>query len=130
METGDIKQTVEFKAKPHDVYEALLDSEKYTAFSGSEAKIDRNVGGKFTTYDGYIEGRNEELVPDQKIEQSWRGDDWPPGFYSHVKFELEQTRKGTKVILTHEKVPLEFYNEINQRWIDFYWKPMKEWLEK
>jgi activator of HSP90 ATPase len=130
METGDIKQTIIFKADPHDVYEALMDSEKHTAFSNSPARISRKVGGKFTAYDGYIEGRNEELIPDRKIVQLWRGDDWPPGYYSRVIFELEKDGKHTKLIFTHQNVPLEFYNEIKQGWTDFYWEPMKAFLEK
>ena len=130
METGDIKQTVIFKAEPHDVYEALMDSGKHTAFSGGEAKIDREIGGKFTAYDGYIEGSNEELVPDKKIVQLWRGNDWPPGYYSRVIFELEKTRSGARLVFYQTGVPRKFYKDIKQGWKDFYWKPMKQWLEK
>ena len=67
-----IQQTVIFKASPHAVYEALMDSKKHAIFSGSAAKISRAIGGEYSAYDGYITGKNIELVPDQKIVQSWR----------------------------------------------------------
>jgi activator of HSP90 ATPase len=130
METRDIRLTVLFKAKPHEVYEALMDSKKHAAFSDSEAKISRQAGGKFTAYDGYITGKNVELIIDRKIVQSWRGSDWPEGYYSRVTFDLEPTAGGTRLLFVHEGVPVEFYDDIKQGWTDFYWKPMKRFLGK
>ncbi len=62
-----IRQTVTFKASPHEVYEALMNSRRHAKFSGGKARLSRKVGGKFTAYDGYIEGTNLELAPDKKI---------------------------------------------------------------
>lgn len=89
MKTKTIRQIVVFKASPHDVYEALMDSKKHSKFTGAKAIISREVGGKINAYDGYIEGVNVELVPDKKIVQKWRGSDWPEGHYSTATFELE-----------------------------------------
>ena len=79
METKDLKQTVNFKASCHDVYEALMDSEKHAKFTGAKAEISREVGGKWTAYDGHLDGENLELVPDEKIVQIWRGSSWALG---------------------------------------------------
>ncbi len=65
----NINQTVTFKTTPHEVYEALMDSKKHAAFSGGAANISRAVGGEMMAYDGYIAGKNIELVPDKKIVQ-------------------------------------------------------------
>lgn len=124
-----IKQTVTFKAAPHAIYEALMDERKHAAFTGGDAKISRKVGGKFTIYGGDIEGKNLELVPDQKIVQSWRYSDWPEERYSIATFALEPTEKGTRLIFTQTDVPDEKYEDIKQGWKDYYWKPMKEMLE-
>ena len=77
MKTKTIKQSVTFRAKPHEVYEALMDSGKHAKFTGGEAHISREVGGKFSAFDGYSEGVNLELMPDKRIVQSWRTSDWP-----------------------------------------------------
>ena len=130
MNTKVIKQTAEFAATPHQVYEALMDSAKHSKFSGGEATISRKVGGKFTAYDGYAEGKNLELIPDEKIVQSWRASDWPEGHNSEITFELTKTKTGTKLAFTQTDVPAEFYDDIAQGWIDWYWRPMKKMLER
>lgn len=130
MKTKNIRQSVTFKASPHHVYEALMDSKKHSEFTGSDAKVSRKVGGKFSIYGGDMEGTNLELVPDDKIVQSWRSSDWPEGHYSKVTFSLAPAGSHTRLTLSHSGVPEEFVEGIRQGWRDFYWTPMKEMLEK
>jgi activator of HSP90 ATPase len=130
METKTIRQTVNLKASPHDVYEALMDSKKHARFTGGKASISREVGGKFSTYDGYAEGVNIELVPDKKIVQSWRAEDWPEGHYSRVTFSLNKAEGGTRLTFSQTDVPEEQSQDVSQGWQDYYWEPMKEMLEK
>lgn len=130
MKTKTIKQSVKFQATPHQIYEALMDSRKHSKFSGGKAIIGKKKGAKFTAYDGYIEGVILDLVPDQKIVQSWRGSDWPDGHYSEATFLLKETDGGTILEFTQTNVPDQFYEDISQGWHDFYWTPMKERLEK
>jgi activator of HSP90 ATPase len=130
METKTIRQTVTFKASPHDVYEALMDSKKHAKFTGGKAIISRETGGKFSTFDGYAEGVNIELVPDKKIVQSWRAEDWPEGHFSRVTFSLKKEEAGTSLTFTQSGVPEEQYGDVAQGWQDYYWAPMKVMLEK
>jgi activator of HSP90 ATPase len=125
-----IKQTVTFKTTPHAIYEALMDEKKHAAFTGGEAKISRKAGGKFSIYGGDIEGKNLELITDQKIVQSWRYSDWPEGHYSTATFTLEPIEKGTRLTFSQTDVPDDKYEDIKQGWKDYYWGPMKEMLEK
>jgi activator of HSP90 ATPase len=125
-----IKQTVVFKASPHAVYEALMDSATHAAFSGSVASISREVGGEFNAYDGYISGKNLELVPDRKIVQSWRAVDWPDGHFSTVTFLFIPIAEGTQLDFTHTGIPEGEEAAFEEGWIDNYWEPMKEYLEK
>lgn len=132
MKTKTIRQTVNFKASPHDVYEALMDSRKHSEFTGAKASISRLIGGRFTAYDEYNEGINLELIPDKKIVQSWRANEegWPKDQYSKVTFSLEKTSSGTRLTFIHADVPEQHADAISQGWRDFYWTPMKEMLEK
>jgi uncharacterized protein YndB with AHSA1/START domain len=61
-----IQQSVTLKVSPHEVYEALMDSRKHSKFTGEEASISREVGGKFSAYGDYITGVNLELVQPQQ----------------------------------------------------------------
>lgn len=130
MKTKNIRQSVTLKATPHEVYEAIMDSKKHAEFTDSQVTIRREVGGKFSIYGGDIEGTNLELVPDQKIAQSWRYSDWPEGHYSKVTFSLKEVAGGTRLTFTQTGVPEEHYEDIAQGWQDYYWGPMKEMLEK
>ena len=130
METRTIKQTVTFKAAPHDVYEALMDSKKHAKFTGDKATISRKVGGKFSTFDGYSEGTNLELKQDNKIVQPWRAGDWPDGLYSTATFSFKAIPSGTRLTFTQSGVPEKQYDDIAQGWRDYYWTPLKEMLEK
>ena len=130
METKTIRQTVTIKASPHQVYEALMDSRKHSQFTGGKASISRKVGGKFTAYDGYAEGVNLELVPDEKIVQSWRAGDWPAGHSSRVTFAIKEVKGGARLSFTQSGVPEEQFEDVSQGWRDYYWSPMKELLGK
>ena len=130
MEPRSIKQSVTIKAKPHDVYEALMDSKKHAKFTGGKAVISREAGGKFSAFDGYAEGVNLELVPDKKIVQKWRAEDWPEKHYSKATFALKEVAGGTTLTFTQTDVPEEFTDDVSQGWRDYYWSPLKEMLEK
>src|SRR3989338_1897135 len=130
MKTESIKQVVTFKTTPHEVYEILMDSKNHTKFTGSKAKISREVGGKFSAYDGYLEGVNLELVKDKKIVQKWHGADWVEGIYSKATFSLKPVKSGTKLTFTQTGVPQEHRKSISEGWHEHYWEPMKEMLEK
>jgi activator of HSP90 ATPase len=130
VKTRTIRQQVTFRASPHAVYEALADSVQHAAFTGSAAEISREVGGKFTTYDGGLSGINLELVPDRRIVQAWRADEanWPADHYSRATFVLQPVPNGTRLIFHQSGVPEEYYEDIRQGWIDYYWKPLKTYL--
>ena len=129
--TKTIEQSVTFNASPQDVYEALMDSEKHSQFSGAKASISREVGGSFTAYDGALSGTILELAPDSKIVQSWRGSDegWVPGHYSTATFSLEAIDGGTRLTFVQTGVPEQSVEQINQGWQEHYWAKMKQMLE-
>ena len=124
-----IKQTVYFDASPHEVFELLMDSRKHAGFTGSKAKISGKKNGKFEAYDGWIEGKNLNIVKDKKIIQLWRGKDWKKGHFSKAEFKLEKKGKGCKLTFTQTAVPDEHYADISQGWKTHYWEKMKKYLK-
>ncbi len=84
-----LHQEVDFKATPQRIYEILLDSKQFAAFTGMPAEIDPKAGGSFSMFGDLIVGRNVELLPNQRIVQAWRPTHWDSGVYSVVKFELK-----------------------------------------
>jgi len=125
-----IKQTVTIQATPQDVYEALMDSRRHAKFTGGGARISRKVGGRFSVFDGYAEGKNLNLAAGRKIVQTWRAYDWPEGHFSTVTFALATAGCGTRLTFTQANVPSKHVQSIRKGWTDFYWKPLKAMLEK
>lgn len=131
MKVSTIRQKTLIPAAPDEVYEALIDEKKHSEFTGSKATCDPRVGGKFTAWDGYISGKNLELEKGKRIVQEWMTTEWPEGHpFSRLELTFRKTEKGTEVRMVHSGVPSEQAADIRQGWIDFYWKPLKEYFKK
>jgi len=127
---GTIEQKVFFEgASVEDVYDALLDAEKHSAFTGSPATTSARMGATFTAWDGYIVGRNLELVKAKKIVQEWRTSEWPDGYpTSRLEFALSQKEGGTELKMVHSKVPAEQVADYTKGWHTSYWDPLAKYL--
>ena len=119
---------LEFKVSPHRVYEALLDSQQFSAFSGVPGEIHREAGGAFSLFGGQITGRNVELVADRRIVQAWRPASWPEGIYSIAKFELEAQGPLTRLVFDHSGFPAELRDTLSSGWQAHYFGPLKKYF--
>lgn len=91
--TKTIKQTQLIPAKPEEVYDAFINAQKHSAFTGSKATCDPRVGGKFTAWDGYISGKNLKLDEGKRIVQEWKTTEWQanyPPSYSGIFVQKEE----------------------------------------
>jgi activator of HSP90 ATPase len=123
-----LHQEVEFKTSPHRIYDILLDSKQFTAFSREPAEIGREVGGAFSLFGGKIMGRNVELVRDQRIVQAWRPAHWDPGEYSIVKFVFKPEGAQTKVVLDHTGFHEGDFGHFDSGWREHYWERLAKYL--
>ncbi|HEY2123050.1 MAG TPA: SRPBCC family protein [Chthoniobacterales bacterium] len=123
-----LHQEIELKAALQRIYEILLDSKQFAAFTGMPATIDTAAGGAFSMFGGMIVGRNVELIPNQRIVQAWRPTHWDPGVYSIVKFELKPQGSGAILILDHWGFPQGDYDSLFSGWNSHYWEPLKKYL--
>jgi activator of HSP90 ATPase len=118
-------------AKPEDVYNAWLDSEKHGEMTGSKAKVEPGIDGKFTAWDGYIEGLTVEMDPGRRILQKWRTNNFPEGSPdSKLEIVLESVENGTKVVLIHTEIPDGQSAEYEEGWKEFYFEPMKSYFKR
>ncbi|HEY1461964.1 MAG TPA: SRPBCC domain-containing protein [Terriglobales bacterium] len=123
-----LHQEVDFKSGAMRIYAALLDSKQFSTFTGMPATIDGSEGGALSMFGGRITGRNIELVANQRIVQAWRPENWDPGVYSLVKFELKENGPQTKIILDHTGFPETNYGHLYSGWYARYWEPLKKYL--
>ena len=100
----------------------------FSAFSGAPARIDPTAGGAFSLFGGLINGRNIELVPNERIVQAWRPGDWTAGVYSLVRMELVARGEQTQIVLDHSGFPEGSYEHLNSGWKSHYWDPLAKYL--
>jgi uncharacterized protein YndB with AHSA1/START domain len=102
----DYTLTAIIPASPREIYEAWLDSAKHSGMTGAEARMSDEIGGEVSAWEGYITGCNLELVPHQRIVQSWRTtaftDDHGDSIITVI---LEDDDGGTLLTLVHSNVP-------------------------
>jgi activator of HSP90 ATPase len=104
----------------------LLSSKQFAALTGAPAEVAPRAGGAFTTFGKLIEGRNIELIPNQRIVQAWRPASWEPGVYSIVRFELRPHDSQTTIILDHTGFPEGDFKHLEWGWNKHYWEPLKK----
>lgn len=91
-------------------------------------KIIREVGGAFSLFGGHILGRHIELVPNPRIVQAWRLNNWPAGLYSIARFELVEQGSGTKIVFDHAGFHKGDADHLAEGWKGNYWEPLKKFL--
>ena len=112
-------------ASPAEIYRAWLDSIAHSEMTGGEATMSDEVGADVSAWDGYITGRNLELVPGERIVQSWRTTEFDDEFEdSIVTIVLQETEDGTLLTLQHSNVPDEHKSYEEGGWQSNYFEPM------
>jgi len=127
-----IEQEIIIKGTPHEIYEVFMDAKKHSKLTESKAKVSREVGGSFSIYEGALSGKNVELIQDEKIVQTWRGngENWPKRYYSTITLVLEPVDNGTLIKFTHIDIPEGAYESVKKGWDNYYWDPLKEMFKK
>lgn len=123
--------TCSLSAKPAEVYAAWLSSREHSAFTGAAAKVSAKVGGKFTAWDGYIEGETLELDTPRRIVQSWRTTEFPTASIdSRLELLFSASKTGTKLTLRHTNIPKGQGKMYKQGWKDHYFEPMTAYFRE
>jgi activator of HSP90 ATPase len=130
QEVTTIKQTIIIKnATPKQVYDAYTDPQKHSEFTDSKATGKPKVGGKYSTWDGYIFGKYLELADGKRVVQDWTTTDWEEGYpASKLELTFKAVSEGTEITMVHSGVPKVQASEVEQGWIEFYWNPLKEYF--
>ena len=116
------------EAKAKEIYKAWLSSEGHSEMTGGEAIISDKVGGTFSAWDGYIEGKNIELEPFSRIVQSWRTSEFEDHEDdSQIEVLLKEQNGHTELTLIHTNLP-ESGGHYKKGWEEHYFEPMKTYF--
>ena len=124
-----IELVTELPASPSEIYAAFLDAELHAAMTGAGATSDPSLGGSFTAWDGYIEGRYLELEPGARLVAAWRTSDFEPGSGdSRIELRFEPTARGTRLVLVHSEIPDGQGERYREGWHEYYFEPMRSYF--
>lgn len=98
--------------------------------TGASATGAAEVGAKFSAWDGYIYGKNINLVPNRKIVQLWRTTEFKETDEDSILETELKVSSGDSCDLTlkHSNIPGN-QPDYKQGWIDYYFKPMQEYFK-
>jgi len=117
-------------ATPTQIYQAWLSSEGHTNMTGGKAKASDKVGGKFTSWDGYICGENIFLEKNHIIKQTWRSSQFEASKEDSIlEIILKKQNGGTELTLIHSNIPENGEHYI-KGWDQHYFQPMKSYFSK
>jgi activator of HSP90 ATPase len=119
---------VDYKTTPDRIYRVFLDAKQFKACTGLPAEIDPHAGGAFKLFDGQVEGRHVELIPNQRIVQAWRPASWPGGVYSIARFEFTPRGADTRIIFDHVGFSEDKQQHLASGWEEHYWAPLHKYL--
>jgi uncharacterized protein YndB with AHSA1/START domain len=123
--------TATIPASAQEIYDAWLDSLAHTEMTGGEAAMSDEIGAQVVAWGGYITGRNLELVPGERIVQSWRTSKFTDQHEdSIITVTLEEVAEGTLLTLVHSKVPADQTHYEQGGWQEHYFEPMQEYFKK
>jgi len=122
-----IKTTINTAAK--NIYDAWLSSDGHTKMTGGEATASKVIGDDFTTWDGYISGKNLALDENKRIVQSWRSSEFDEADEdSQIEVILAENNGITELTLHHTNLP-EGEDHYRGGWDEHYFQPMKAFFE-
>jgi activator of HSP90 ATPase len=111
-------KTFSINAEPADVYAALTNPYTIELWSGYKAIMSTEPGSEFSLWEGDIEGRNIEFIPDKKIVQEWYFGDQSEK--SIVTITIKADGENSKVSVEHTNIPDEDFNDIAEGWREYY----------
>jgi uncharacterized protein YndB with AHSA1/START domain len=95
LTSPEMRESIVIDAAPEDVFDSLVDAEKFSAWFGAKVGIEPHVGGRFAM--GGFEANEApakiiELVPGRTV-----GLEWPDGMVTH--WELEGSEGKTRLTI-------------------------------
>jgi activator of HSP90 ATPase len=116
------------KAPIEKVWESLVDPKIINAWGGGSAEMSDKVNEEFKLWGGDIYGKNTQVIKNKKLAQDWYGGIWDK--LSKLIITLTEKGKETLLELSQENIPDNEVKDIDSGWDDYYFGPMKEYLEK
>lgn len=114
-----------FNVTAEQLYITLLDEQRVSAWTRSHAQIEAREGSEFKLFGGSISGQIKKLVPNERIVQSWRLEDWKSGHYAELDIQLKQGAGETTMVVKWSGIPIGEEDRVRGNFEDYYVRSIK-----
>jgi len=123
----DYLYKITIKESPEIIFSAITNPVTLELWTGYPAVMQPIENTEFSLWEGDITGRNLKVEMNRKLVQEWyfEGQDSP----SLVSITLHGEKGKTRIELTHTNIPDEAFDNISNGWKEYYFSPLKKFLE-
>jgi len=115
-------------APPARLYDAWLSTATQTTITGAPAIVEPVVGGRFSLWGGSVRGQLVYLQRPSRIAQTWRTEDFGPrADDSRLELSFEPTARGTRLIITQDRIPPLLKSQFKYAWTEVYLPALVAW---
>lgn len=131
MKKEALRVTSTIPVAPTTLYFAWIDSAHHSSMTGMTAKIEPEVGAKFSACNGYVTGKLVILDLGRRIVMSWRTTDFPrDAADSRVEVHFETLGASTRILILHTEIPEGQSEKYKALWNEKYIAPMRSYFSK
>lgn len=129
--TDTVTLRFQFGCSTGEIYDFLTNAQRISYTTRAPAVIDARVGGKMEMFAGAVSGTYLELVPGEKIVQSWRMSSWAENAFSNVTITLMTADNGTTLTLHQTNIPsrdqsgFDVIKQVEEGWRSRFFQQMK-----
>lgn len=109
-----------------ELYAALTDPRRASAYTRSPATMDVKAGGQFSFLGGVISGYYVDVQPPTLLKQQWRLGSWPVGVHSSVVLQLVKEEPGVTILeFAQSGIPAGQLQSVQEGWRANFFDAMK-----
>lgn len=126
--TSTLHLEPDFNTTAEQLYTTLLDGQRVMAWSRSVPEIEAfppKEGSSFKLFGGSISGRFLKLVPNERIVQLWRLEDWKSGHYAELDIQFKQGAGETKMVVKWSGIPIGEEERVKDNFENYYIRSIK-----
>ena len=126
----DIELEFRLSGKPARVMELLTDAGLIRKWSGSDAVVEKVVGGRFEMFDGWVTGE-VKVIGEKELMYTWKTSDWAEDAQpSEVHYLLKgDNQAGTVIKVKHTGLPDAAERDSHKTgWSEYFFDPMEDYM--